>query len=130
MLMQQALGADKLPSYNQRPFPAHARPASGTATNVTQAQASRELAGLNNAIVTKDALLKSAGNTGDAGTYLTAAKNYYRTAYTAYQAGKYNDAHAAAAVGRELLEVVGHLVRAATAPNNPDTPVPVPAPNI
>ncbi len=135
MLMQQALGADKLPSYNQRPFPGKdhpgfpGAPGNGTAPTLTQAQLSRELSDLYNEIIMKAALLKSTSNAGDANTYLTTAQNYYKTAYTAYQAGNYNDAHAAASVGRTLLGVTNDLLRAATAPNSADAPVLVPAPN-
>ncbi len=129
LLMQQALGADKLPSYSQRPGPGKNHPGAPSATAPTQAQASRELANLYNAIIMQDAALKSGSTTGDANTYLTAAKNAYKTAYTAYQAGKYSDAHAQAEVGRGLLGVVENLARAATAPNSSDTPVTVPAPN-
>src|SRR5436190_9231409 len=131
LLMQQALGADKLPSYNQRPFSGKGRMGTppNTANAMTQARASRELAALYNQIVSTDALVKSNSKAGDANTYVTAAKNYYRTAYTAYQAGKYNDAQTAANVGQSLLRVVEDLLQAATAPNNSDTPVQVPAPN-
>ena len=135
IVMQQALGADKLPSYNQRPLRGKGRfgPGGpgipGTTTTPTQAQASRELAGLYNSIVAKDALLQTVSNAGDANTYLTAAKNSYRTAYTAYQAGNYTDAHKAAVVAHSLLHVVDSLMHAATAPNSPDTPVTVPQPN-
>jgi hypothetical protein len=130
LLMQQALGADKLPSYNQRPFPGKGRMgAPPNTTTVTQTRASRELANLYNQIVATDALLKASSKAGDASAYLTAAKNYYKTAYTAYQAAKYDDAHKAATVSQSLLRVVDDLLRAATAPNNADTPVQVPAPN-
>jgi hypothetical protein len=132
LLMQQALGADKLPSYNQRPLRGKGRfgpGGPGTTITPTQAQASRELAGLYNSIVAKDALLQTVSNAGDAGTHLTAAKNSYRTAYTAYQAGNYTDAHKAAVVAHSLLHVVDSLMHAATAPNSPDTPVTVPQPN-
>jgi hypothetical protein len=131
LLMQQALGADKLPSYNQRPFGGRGRPgfAPGTNANITQAQASRELAGFYNAIIQKEALLKNSGSTGDARTYLDAAKDTYKTAYAAYQAGKYSDVQASVEVGQTLLGVAGNLMRAGTAPNSPDTPVQVPAPN-
>jgi hypothetical protein len=131
LLMQQALGADKLPSYNQRGFGGrdHMGKGAGTPPAPTQAQASRELAGFYNELVAQAALLKAAPNAGDAATYLTAAQNRYSTAYTAYGAGNYSEAHASVAVGRTLLEVAGSLSRAATAPNSPDTPVTVPAPN-
>jgi hypothetical protein len=128
LLMQQALGADKLPSYSQRQGPGRGHPGAPAGTTPTQAQASRELASLYNAIIGQDAALKAAGTAGDAATYLTAAKNVYKAAYTAYQAGKYSDAQAQAAVGRGLLEAVEHLARAATAPNSSDTPITVPAP--
>lgn len=129
LLMRQALGAANLPSASQRGFRGRGGLGPGTATGVTQAHASRELAGLYNAIVMKQALLNRAGSAGDATNYLNAAKDYYRTAHTAYQAGNYDSAHASAAVGQTLLGVVDSLLRAATAPNNADTPVQVPAPN-
>jgi hypothetical protein len=95
----------------------------------TQAQASREMAGLYNEIITTAARLKATPGASDATTYLTGAQNRYSTAYTAYQAGNYAEVHASVAVSRALLEVTDSLVRAATAPNSPDTPVEVPAPN-
>jgi hypothetical protein len=129
LLMQQALGAANLPSASQRPFPGRGGVGPGSATGVTQARASRELAGLYNSIVRQEALLSSAGSAANASTYLAAAKDYYRTAYTAYQGGKYDEAYGSAAVARTLLEVTNHLMRATTAPNSPDAPVQVPAPN-
>jgi hypothetical protein len=129
LLMQQALGADKLPSYNQRGFGGRNHMGAGTTTPPTQAQASRELAGFYNELVREGAVLKATPNAGDAATYLTAAQNRYSTAYTAYGAGNYSEVHASVAVGRTLLEVAESLLRAATAPNSPDTPVTVPAPN-
>lgn len=133
LLMQQALGADTLPSYNQRGFGGRGdHMGKGTAPNatttMTQAQVSRELASFYNAIVAQGALLKAGSSAGDAATYLTAAQNRYSMAYTAYQAGNYAEVHASVAVGRTLLEVAESLLRAATAPNSPDTPVQVPAP--
>ena len=100
-----------------------------TPITVTQAQASRELARFYNEILAKDAVLKNTTSAGDANTYMTIVKDTYRTAYNAYQAGKYNEAHAAVQVGQTLLGVTESLMRAGTAPNNPDTPVQVPAPN-
>jgi hypothetical protein len=133
LLMQQALGADKLPSYTQRGFGGRGdHMGKGIAPNApatpTQAQASRELAGFYNELVKEGAVLKATPGAGDAGTYLTAAQNRYSTAYTAYQAGNYAEVRSSLAVGRTLLEVAESLVRAATAPNSPDTPVQVPAP--
>jgi hypothetical protein len=133
LLMQQALGADKLPSYTQRGFGGRGdHMGRGMAPNApatpTQAQASRELAGFYNELVKEAAVLKATTGAGDAGTYLTAAQNRYSTAYTAYQAGNYAEVRSSLAVGRTLLEVAESLVRAATAPNSPDTPVQVPAP--
>ncbi len=132
LLMQQALGADKLPSYSTQRGPGRDHLGMGgspTAPTLTQAQASRELAGFYNEIVMKAAVLKATGSAGDAGTYLTAAQNRYSTAYTAYQAGTYSEVHNSVAVGRALLEVADSLARAATTPSSPDAPVTVPAPN-
>ena len=136
LLMQQALGADTLPSFSQRQFPGGGHkgpglgPGIGPSANitVTQAQASRVLAGLYNNITMQEALLNNSTNKGDAATYLAAAKAQYSKAYTAYQAGSYKEAAGAAHVGHELLEVVNALLRAGTAPNGPDTPVQVPPP--
>jgi hypothetical protein len=134
LVMRQALGADQLPSYTQRPqgrgpdrgmLPGVG--AQGTLT-VTQAQASRVLANLYNNIVSQQAVVNSSANKGDAGTYMAAAKDQYNKAYTAYQAGNYNEAVGAAHVGQSLLRVVGLLLGAGTAPNSPDVPVQVPAP--
>ena len=128
----QALGADTLPSYTQRQFPGrdYKGPGIGPSANitVTQAQASRVLAGLYNNITMQEALLNNSTGKGDTATYLAAAKAQYSKAYTAYQAGNYSEAAGAAHVGHELLEVVNSLLRAGTAPNSPDTPVQVPPP--
>jgi hypothetical protein len=131
LLMQQALGADKLPSYNQRGFPGRVRPnvPNATPATPTQAQSSREMASFYNEITRTSAELKAATSAGDAATYLTGAQNRYSTAYTAYQAGNYGEAHNSVAVGRLLLAAAQNLLRATTAPNSPDTPVQVPAPN-
>jgi hypothetical protein len=133
LLMQQALGADKLPSYNQRGFGGPGRGHMGqggtTAATPTQAQASRELAGLYNEIITTAPRLKATTGACEATSYLTGALNRYSTAYTAYQAGNFAEVHSSVVVSRALLEVTDSLVRAATAPNSPDTPVEVPAPN-
>ncbi len=133
LLMQQALGADKLPSYTTNAGRGFGRDHMGmggtTATAPTQAQSSRELAGFYNELVAQAAVLKATGGAGDASTYLTAAQARYSAAYTAYQAGKYSDAHNAVAVGRSLLEVADSLARAATVPTSTDAPVAVPAPN-
>jgi hypothetical protein len=127
-LMAQALGADKLPSYSQRPM--KGRPgANGTVPDATQAQASRMLAGFYNAIIMNEARLSASTTKGDAETYLTAAKDTYRTAYTAYGAGKYNDVRNSVKVGQILLGVADNLLRAGSAPNDPNAPVQVPAPN-
>ena len=83
---------------------------------VTQAQASRVLADLYNNIVSQQAVVNSSANKGDAGIYLAAAKDQYNKAYTAYQAGNYNEAVGAAHVGQSLLRVVGLLLGAGTAP--------------
>jgi hypothetical protein len=130
LLMQQALGADKLPSYSQRPARGRGGPAPGTTTTtVTQAQASRQLARFYNEILMKDAVVKNAGSAGDAAGYMTIVKNTYSTAYTAYQAGKYNEAAAAVRVGQTLLGVAESLLRAENAPTGTDAPVTVPPPN-
>ncbi len=125
--MAQKLGADKLPSYSQRPQ----RPDRGalTTTTLTQAQASRILAQTYNHLVAQATLIKSASNAGQASSYLTDAQNAYKAAYSAYQAGKYNDAAASAKVAEQLARVAEGVVRAANAPANADTPVTVPAPN-
>jgi HEPN domain-containing protein len=136
LLMQQALGAETLPSFSQRQFPdgGHRGPGPGPGIGpsanitVTQAQASRVLAGLYNNITMQEALLNNSTSKGDAATYLAAAKAQYSKAYTAYQAGSYKEAAGAAHIGHELLEVVNALLRAGTAPNGPDTPVQVPPP--
>jgi len=130
--MAQTLGADKLPSYSQRPagrgngnFGQGGQPN----TTITQAQASRVLASTYNRLLVTGTLLKNAGAAGDASTYLTEAQNAYKTAYAAYNAGKYGDATNAARQADELAGVADTLLRAATAPNSNDTPVTVPAPN-
>lgn len=131
-LMRQTLGADKLPSYSQlptRPAPPNST-GTTTSTTITQAQASRDLQHTYNDILTTGVLLKNAsGVSSDASTYLTSAQNYYKTAYSAYQAGKYTDAHNAARIAGSLTHVAGELMHAANAGTSSDTPVTVPAPN-
>ena len=131
--MAEKLGADKLPSYSQRPQGA-GRPNKGnnptnTNTTITQAQASRMLAQTYNQLVAQGALVKSAANAGAATTYLTDAQNAYKAAYAAYQAGKYSDAAASARLAQQLSGVVSAMLNAASAPSDPNTPVAVPAPN-
>jgi hypothetical protein len=124
-LMAQALGADKLPSYSQRPHPGKFG-GNPTMPDATQAGASRQLVGFYNALVREGAVLKGSAS---AGIYLTAAQDSYKTAYAAYQAGKYNDARNAVFVGQQLLKVADDLFRASNAPTDPNAPVQVPAPN-
>lgn len=128
--MAQALGADKLPSYTQRQQAQGPRGGwkgfnPGRANiQVTQAQASRVLAGAYRFIVTQGNLIKN----GDGVAYLKEAQDAYRTAYNAYQAGKYSDAASSARLAQELAGIAAQLNRAPNAVN-PDTPVTVPAPN-
>jgi hypothetical protein len=122
--MAYTLGADKLPSYSQRPARRVPNPANQTAP--TQAQASRVLARTYEGLVAKAAVVK--GNS-EASGYLTDAQNAYKDAYSAYQAGKYADAVSKARLADELSGVAAQIVHAASAPNSPDTPVTVPAPN-
>jgi len=125
--MAQKLGADKLPSYSQRPqMPGKAAP---TGATVTQAQASRVLADTYDRLVMEGAVVKGASNAGKATTYLTDAQNAYKTAYSDYQAGKYSDALADTRLAGDLAGAADAVVHAATAPANTDTPVTVPAPN-
>ena len=128
-LMAQALEADKLPSYSQRPM--DKRDPGGDLSNVTitQAQASRDLARTYNELVVQATLLKNAGNVAEASNLLTAAQNAYKAAFDSYSAGKYNEAVASARIAGQLSHVVGHLIQAANAPANADTPVTVPSPN-
>jgi hypothetical protein len=136
--MAQKLGADKLPSYSQRPQfqrPNPIKPANpnngnnGTSTTVTQAEASRILEGTYNQLVMEGALVKNATNAGDATTYLTDAQKAYTTAYNAYQSGNYSDAVASARLAEQLGGVANAVLQATTAPNDSTTPVTVPAPN-
>jgi len=132
MQMAQTLGADKLPSYSQRPArgPMHGDkgmiPANVT---ITQAQASRVLANTYQHLVGEGAAITSLSNTGDATTYLTDAQNAYKAAYDAYQAGKYNDAVSSAHLAEQLVHVAESVAHAANAPASTDAPVNVPAPN-
>jgi len=130
--MQQTLGADKLPSFNQSnqgPHPAMPGMPNPSGMTVSQAQASPILAQTYDRLVTEAALMNSAGVKADASTYLTDAQNAYKTAYAAYQAGKYNDVMPPAMLAGQLSGVVDMLVHAARATDKPDTPVTVPAPN-
>jgi hypothetical protein len=96
---------------------------------ITQAQASRDLARTYNELVVQGTLLKNAGNIAEASNLLTAAQSAYKAAFDSYGAGKYNEAVASARVAGQLSHVVGHLIQAANAPANADTPVTVPSPN-
>ncbi len=123
--MGQTLGFDKLPSASQRPqFPGKFNPAN-QATTITQAQASRILEHTYNNLVMQKAVLKDGG---DVATYLTQAQNAYKTAYDAYNAGKYNDAVSSARVAGGLAEVASQIHHALNATSS-DTPITVPAPN-
>jgi hypothetical protein len=128
-VMAQALGADKLPSYSQRPM--HRMPPDATQQNVTvtQAQASRVLARTYEELAVQATLLKNAGSVAEASNLLTSAQNAYKQAYSDYGAGKYNEAVASARLAGQLSHVVGELIHAANAPANADTPVTVPSPN-
>lgn len=135
--MAQKLGADKLPSYSQRPqgHMGHMGELGDKGMNVpsnvtlTQAQASRVLAETYNRLQAQVTQTKSAANASQAAPYLTDAENAYKAAYTAYQAGKYNDAVTSAMLAGRLGGVAEAITRASTAPANSDTPVTVPAPN-
>ncbi len=130
--MALKLGADKLPSYSQRPQrPNRPGDANGNVNGpatLTQALASRILQNSYNQLLMHGALIKSAAKGSDATTYLTEAQNAYKTAYDAYQAGKYTDAVTAAELSGRLAGVAESILRATTAPNDSTTPVTVPAP--
>jgi hypothetical protein len=130
--MAQELGANQLPSYNQRPLrggkgigPGVGRGVPANA-NITQAQASRLLALTYQRLVGVGAVV---AGTADAGAWLTDAQAAYRTAYDAYQAGNYADAAASARIANELAEVATGVQRATTSPGTSGAPVTVPAPN-
>lgn len=126
--MGYTLGYDQLPSASQRPQgkmgPRGGAPGANS-TTVTQAQASRILAQTYNSLVAQKSLIKA----GAATAYLTDAQNAYQTAYTAYNAGKYNDAVSAAKLAHQLADVARHVQAAADAPDDANAPVAVPAPN-
>lgn len=122
--MGQTLGFDKLPSASQRPqFPGKFVPANPT--TITQAQASRILEHTYNSLVMQKAVLKDGG---DVANYLTQAQNAYKTAYDAYNAGKYSDAASSARVAGELAKVANQI-HVALGATSSDQPVTVPAPN-
>jgi len=127
--MAQTLGADKLPSYSQRPQGRMGRgmggPQGANNANITQAQASRVLYATYNNLVAQKATLKSS----QALSYLTQAQDAYKTAYSAYQAGKYSDAASSAKIAEQLAGVAHTVEQASTATNDPNAPVTVPAPN-
>jgi hypothetical protein len=127
--MAYTLGADKLPSYAQRPNKGNRPniPNNANAT-VTQAQASRLLAGTYESLVARSAAIKGS-NVADADTYLTDAQNAYKDAYSAYQAAKYNDAVSKARLADQLAGVANQLAHVGSVPNDPNAPVTVPAPN-
>jgi len=124
--MAQKLGADKLPSYSQRPQRPN-KPAPST-TSITQAQASHILQNTYNHLVMQGAAIKNGANS-TASTLLTDAQNAYKAAYNAYQAGNYSDAVISAKLAEQLAGAAESVLRAATAPADPNTPVTVPAPN-
>jgi hypothetical protein len=124
--MVQTLGVDVLPSANQRqghrgPFPGGPN---GANITVTQAQASRALAQTYNNLVAQKTLITDSAATG----YLADAQAAYSSAYTAYGAGKYNEAVASARLAQQLAGVARHVQAAPSAPDNVDTVVTVPAP--
>jgi hypothetical protein len=124
--MAQELGANTLPSYNQ--FPQRGMKDMPANATISQARASRMLAGTHNHLIMLGAVVDNAQNAGQAPAYLTDAQNAYRDAYNAYQAGNYTEAVQAARLAGGLAGVAGTLVGAPTAPANQDTPVTVPAP--
>ncbi len=127
--MARTLGADTLPSASQIPMGRKGHgdkmfgPDMGDVT-ITQAQASRILAQTYNHLVAQDVLIKAT----DATAYLTDAQIAYKTAYDAYNAGKYNDAAFTARQAEQLAGVARHVQAVTDAPDNPDTAVPVPGP--
>lgn len=126
--MGYTLGHDQLPSASQRPQGRKGHMPGGfdaNNTTITQAQASRVLSHTYNHLVA----LKSQIKAGDATTYITEAQNAYQAAYAAYNAGKYNDAVSSAKLANQLSGVARHLQSAADAPDDPNAPVTVPAPN-
>lgn len=126
--MAYTLGADTLPSASQLPMgrKGHNKMLGPdmAGVTITQAQASRILAQTYNNLVAQDALIKAT----DATAYLTDAQAAYKTAYDAYNAGKYTDAAFAARLAGQLAGVARHVQAAADAPDSPDTAVPVPGP--
>jgi hypothetical protein len=130
--MAKELGANVLPSYNQRPQRGDRGMGMGMApasVTLTQAQASFILAETYNRLQEQSARVKASSNASEATPYLTDAQNSYKEAYNAYQSGNYNDAAAFAMLAGRLGGVADTVVRASTAPANADTPVAVPAPN-
>ncbi|HEX8597869.1 MAG TPA: hypothetical protein VF952_05060 [Chloroflexia bacterium] len=125
--MARALGADTLPSANQRPvgrgrhFPGGPDAANVT---VTQAQASRFLSQTYNNLVAQKSLITDSAATG----YLADAQAAYQSAYNAYGAGNYSEAVSSAKLAQQLAGVARHVQAAPGAPDNADTVVPVPAP--
>lgn len=125
--MAQELGAAQLPSYSQ--LPQHGEKGIPDGTTLTQAQASRLLSETYNRLIGQAVQSQGSANASQAATYVTEAQNAYKVAYDAYQAGNYTDAVQSARLAGRLSRVAGGIVNAATAPNNADTPVTVPAPN-
>jgi hypothetical protein len=124
--MVQALGADVLPSASRLQGHRGGFRGGPDAANITvsQAQASRALA------QTYDNLVAQKAQTTDSAAlaYLADAQAAYGSAYTAYGAGKYNEAVASARLAQQLAGVARHVQAAPTAPDNADTVVTVPAP--
>jgi hypothetical protein len=125
--MAQALGAETLPSANQRPvgrgrhFPGGQGAANVT---VTQAQASRFLSQTYNNLVAQKSLITDSAAT----SYLADAQAAYQGAYNAYGAGNYSEAVSSSRLAQQLAGVARHVQAAPDAPDNADTVVPVPAP--
>lgn len=130
--MADKLGAASLPSASQRPRwggPGRGASPGDTTATVTQAQASRQLAGVYNQLTTVAAQVKSASNASEATPYLTDAENAYKAAYTAYQSADYSGAVSSARLAQQLTGVAASVAQVSIAPANSDTPVTVPAPN-
>ncbi len=130
--MAQKLGEQNLPSHGQLAgrgwghgpkMPGLKTPDTSSVT-FTQAQASRILAGTYYRLKMQASVVSGSGS-----AWLTEAQNAYKSAYSAYQAGNYNEAVTYARLAEQLAGVATTVTFAPGAPANQDTPVTVPAPN-
>ena len=124
-LMVAKLG-NQLPSQANRPTPPAppVQPTGATAPS-PQARVSRDLAHSYADIVSQRDALNAANLGGFWSDVLKQAEDQYKDAYTAYQAGNYDQAAASVQVADHLARAIDHALHVSS---DPSKPVSVPAP--